>query len=163
MMWLCHRILQTHKLLTTKLIFVRCLLQDSSLWPKQVPKPADNDVTCNIRHFHSPAAKDSRILGCDTAPLGTLLPVFWRILLPSPSRVKHPRTPLKKIAQWSFITGGITHQRHGVIPHNTWTLNHLNRFSVEGDRGSDNNSHSTEVITVTVLIWFLINIYGSQN
>ena len=93
-----------HKLLTTTLIFIRRLLRDSSLRPKQVLKPADNDVTCKIWGFHSPAAKDSRILGCETAPLRTSLPVFGRILLPSSPRVKHSRKPLKKIAQWSSKT-----------------------------------------------------------
>jgi hypothetical protein len=98
--------------------------------------------------FHSPAAEDSRILGCDIVSLGTSLPVCWSILLPSSPWVKHPRTPLKKIAQWSSKTGGITHQRHGVIPHNTWILNHLNHFSVEDDRGSDNKSQYFDFLSI---------------
>jgi hypothetical protein len=136
-MSLCRRILQRHKLLTAQLMFVRHLLQDRSLWPKQQLKPADN-VTWKTWGFHSPAAKDSRILGCDTAPFGTSLPLFWRILPPSSPKVKHTLTPLKKITQWSSKTGGITHQRQGVVPHSTWILNHLNHFSLEGDKGSDN-------------------------
>jgi hypothetical protein len=95
----------------------RDLNWDSSLWPKQVLKPADNDVTCKIWGFHSPAAKDSRILGCDTVPLGTSLPVFWRILLPSSPKIKHPRTPLKKINN-DPLKREITHQRYSIIPHN---------------------------------------------
>lgn len=51
--------------------------------------------------------------------------------------------PWRKSHNDPLKQGELLTQRHTVIPHNTWILNHLNHFSLEVDSGSDNNSHST--------------------
>jgi len=138
-MWLCHSILQRHKLLTAKLIFVRLRLWDQNkcwnLPTKMGPaRPGVYTVLLLMIHVLWDVTLRRQVHHYQCFEGSYCLHHQGSRIQEHPWRKSH-NDPLKR--------GELLTQRHSVIPHNTWILNHLNHFSIEGDRGSDNNSHST--------------------
>ena len=144
------------QLLTAKLIFVRYLLWDKTAH-------CDQNKHWNLLTKMGPART-----GVFTV-LMLMIHAFWGVTLRR--RVHHyqcfegsyclhhqgsriQEQTWRKSHNDPLKQGELLTQRQSVIPHNTWILNHLNHFSTEGDRGSDNNSHSTLI---------LINIYHHHH